>query len=81
MIKACRSKSKRHNFQTLVPKLVQFTTILLIFGTMNNIFSTLLRVTQLFSKLTQLGADFCLLEIIQFSIYNFVIDRQLNGTI
>ena len=28
---------KRHKFQTFVPKLAQFTTILLIFGTMNNI--------------------------------------------
>ena len=44
VIKACRSKSKRHKFQALVPKLVQFTTILLIFGfgTIKNIFSTTL---------------------------------------
>ena len=30
VIKVCRSKSKRYKFQTLVPKLVQFTTILII---------------------------------------------------
>ena len=34
-----RSMSKRHKFQTLVPKLVHFTTILLILGNMNIIFS------------------------------------------
>ena len=42
VIKACRSKSKSHQFQTFVPKLiVHFTTILLIFETMNNIFTIL----------------------------------------
>ena len=39
MIKACRSRSKRHKLQTFVPKLVHFTTILLILGT-PSIFST-----------------------------------------
>ena len=39
-ISTCFGKPWSHKFQTLVPKLVQFTNILLILGTMNNIFST-----------------------------------------
>ena len=41
VIKACRSKSRRHKFQTFVPKLVHFA-FWSILGTMNNIFSTMI---------------------------------------
>ena len=69
VIKACRM-SKRHKFQTFVPKLVHFTTISLILGTMNTIFLTSISISVILC-VHQKSKNKHYVDNLKYSHYNF----------